>query len=754
MKKTLLFTIALLISVVINAQTVLINETFDSMEMPEGWTVMGNASDNWSISNTNIAGGEANEAKLFWYPQFQGVTRLVAAPVDLTDVKSVKVNLKHHFENPYSSNSSMIGIATSSDNGSTWHSGWSCEYKTTDKYSIEERIETVDMGKENVLICIYFEGQSQGFQAWHFDDFIVTAQTDTEIRLNSIDIYERIGAGSLNIRFSAQNMGNDNIKSLSATYQIEGQDAVTETFSTSMAAFETKQFTFITKKNILPGEYNININITEVNGTQDNTNDNSLSKTFNVSISEKQRIPMIEHFSSSTCAPCVLINQLMNKLTENNPGKYTYTKYVVNYPGVGDPYYTTESGIRKDYYEAYSVPRVHLDSELQLNNQTAQPVTQTALTNRYEIPAFVDIRGAFSMDENNVIHVTADVISYVNLNKVRTFISVNEKTTTENHVEYGGNGETEWHHVMMKMLDGGNGLETTLSAGESQRFEFTYDMSQTFMEEADDLEVAVWIQDYDTKEIFNSHYLYEYTEHPYPVENLQLTSGDRLKITWDIPENANPIGYNLYIDNKLILNNTQETSFNIDMTDFCIVEVVALYENNMTSVGTINIFSSEFETPQNVNVTANTSDILVSWDAIDNAISYEVFRNGKFLANATETNYTDTNIKKDEEYCYQIKAVYDNNKSILSKKSCIIAKGDNIEEFKSSFNIYPNPVDDKLYIETDENVYEVNIYSINGQRVNNATSQRVIDVAGLKSGIYFIKIETDNGNIIRRFVKI
>ena len=760
MKKTLLLTLALLFSTTIFAQ--LIDEKFDSSEMPEGWCIMGDAEKNWSISSTNNAGGDANEARLFWSPQFEGVTRLVTKAVNLTDIEGVTLTMSHYFNNYDQNYKAKIGVATSSDNGATWNEGWSQEYNIPGKYNIEERIATADMGKENVLFCIFFDGSSYNFTEFCFDNIKIKAQSNSEIRLNSIDIYERIGSGPLDVKFSVQNMGNYNIESFEASYELSGYETVTETFTTSIEAFGTETFTFSDKKNILPGTYNVKINILSVNDGEDNLDDNTLTKEFNASLAEKQRIPMIEHFSSSTCAPCVLINSLMHKLTEENPGKYTYTKYVVNYPGVGDPYYTAESGIRKDYYQASSVPRCFLDSELQVSGSAAQPVTKTKLLSRYEVPAFAEIRGAFNIDENNVITITADVASYININNLRTFISVNEKTTTKNTVEYGGNGEKEFHHVMMKMMDGGHGIETTINAGEYKRFEFTYDMDSTFMEEANDLEVAVWVQDIFTKEIINSHYLYEYTNHPYPVENLQITEGSRLKITWEKPENAEPLGYNLYINNELTLSNTKEKSFSIDKSDFCIVEVVALYENAMTSVGTVQIYSSEFGVPQNLTVTDNTSNVVVSWDAVDKATSYDLYRNNKFLVNVETTSYTDGDFLKDDELCYKVRAVFGNNKSAFTKETCVTATGDMIEEIDSKVEIYPNPVNDRLYIETltqtqtQTQTQTVEIFDIYGRRqksIVNSQRSTVIDLSDLKSGIYFVKINTEKGNIVKRFIK-
>jgi hypothetical protein len=277
------------------------------------------------------------------------------------------------------------------------------------------------------------------------------------------------------------------------------------------------------------------------------------------------------------------------------------------------------------------------------------------------------------------------------------------------------------------------------------------------MEEANDLEVAVWVQDPLTKEVINSHFLYEYTTHPYPVENLQITEGNRLKISWEKPENAEPLGYNLYINNELTLSNTKELSFSIDKSDFCIAEVVALYGNNTTSVGAVSIYSSEFGVPQNLTATDNTSKIVVSWDAVENATSYDVYRNKKFLANVESTSYTDGNFLKDEELCYQVRALFGNNKSAFTKEVCVTATADMIEEIDSKVEIYPNPVDDKLYIETQTltQTLTIEIYDVYGRRQLSAVSHQpsVIDVENLKSGIYFVKINTEKGNIVKRIIK-
>ena len=74
-----------------------------------------------------------------------------------------------------------------------------------------------------------------------------------------------------------------------------------------------------------------------------------------------QRIPMIEAFSSSTCGPCNSGNVTTSNVLANFPGQYTLLKYQMNWPGSGDPYYTSEAGSRKSYYGVNSVPRLQID---------------------------------------------------------------------------------------------------------------------------------------------------------------------------------------------------------------------------------------------------------------------------------------------------------------------------------------------------------------------------------------------------------
>ena len=572
------------------SRAIILSESFNTSGMPSGWGVYGGGNNSWTVQNTNRAGGMPWEMEFFWEPQFEGTSYLSMGSFDLSNIPSFVISFKHYYENY--SNESTIGIATSSDGGVTWNSGWSKTFSVTAQYVQNELITTSDIGKDNVMIALYFEGNSYDINYWSFDDFLIYSQEGNDINVDSFDISANLGVGQSEVKFTAKNLGTNAIESFEASYQVEGGETVTQTFETNLASYESEQFTFDTKVTLFPGEYTINLNINKVNnGDDQDMNNNAATKDVIVGYGIAERIPMIEHFSSSTCYPCVFVNTAMEELTAANPGKYTYTKYPMNGPGTGDPYYTAECGTRRTYYNVNSVPTIFLDG-----GTSEAPVTQLALDRRLNEKSFVNIQGAFQV-EGNTITLAADFMAYSDVFNAKAYVAVNEKTTTGNT---GSNGETEFHHIMIKMLSSAQGQAMSINAGEIQHVEYTLDLSGTHVEDMNDLEVAMWLQNQSTKEIYNSKFAMEYTEHLYAVEDLSaVIGGDAVDfcIGWQKPEKGNPTGYNIYLDGELFLENYTDTYFSsyyenyhVELLEYLlddnkhIVEVVAVYENG-TSVG-------------------------------------------------------------------------------------------------------------------------------------------------------------------------
>lgn len=584
MKKTLLFAFAMLFATAMMAQNraVLLQESFDDTSMPAGWSVAGLGLGNWSVSPTNNAGGAANEMHLTWSPQFNGLSRLVSPAVDLTGINSLVFSFKHALDN-YTGNN-IIGIATTSDGGTTWNEAWSQGYGASNSWTVSQEISTPDMGQANVQFCIFFNGNSYNINDWYFDDIMVFTLENLDLAITSPTLPDFIGSGETAFGINVFNFGATTVTSVEATYEVEGMEPITETFEVEIPSLGSETLIFPTTTLLSPGTYNVAYSINLVNGQEDDVLDNNTAeKAVFAAIGTAERIPMIEHFSSSTCGPCVSVNTAMLNFCNNNPGRFTYTKYQMNWPGNGDPYYTAEGGTRRDYYGVNAVPQCFLDGE----DQGYAAVQQTVFDQHAERTAFVDIRGSFVV-EGNTINIKADIIPFIDAD-ARVFVSVNEKET---HNNVGGNGETSFHHVFMKMLPDAQGTTVNLVTCEPQHFEFTQDMSGTHVEEMSDLEVSIWVQNYDSKEMFNSRFAYEYTEeHPYAVENLTLIQDEEAEentmvASWDAPTMGNPTGYNVYVNNELVAENISDLSYTFpgELGAFYTVAVVALYGDDKTSI--------------------------------------------------------------------------------------------------------------------------------------------------------------------------
>jgi len=79
------------------------------------------------------------------------------------------------------------------------------------------------------------------------------------------------------------------------------------------------------------------------------------------------------------------------------------------------------------------------------------------------------------------------------------------------------------------------------------------------------------------------------------------------------------------------------------------------------------------------------------------------------------------------------------------------------DPFKDRFTVYPNPGSDILYIinHSDQDVYSVTLYTISGQLIGDfiPNEKHSIDVSGIGSGVYFMKIYGDRvGGYVRLVV--
>ncbi|PLB19340.1 MAG: Internalin-like protein [Flavobacteriaceae bacterium FS1-H7996/R] len=106
---------------------------------------------------------------------------------------------------------------------------------------------------------------------------------------------------------------------------------------------------------------------------------------------------------------------------------------------------------------------------------------------------------------------------------------------------------------------------------------------------------------------------------------------------------------------------------------------------------------------------------------------------------------------------------FDYNKPIITNTAkTSIEKSLSINKTEANnklISIYPNPVEDNLIIESNEAINAISIYDISGRLVNqisylNSKNKLELSIKHLLNGTYFLKVKTNQNEIIKKVVKI
>ena len=252
---------------------------------------------------------------------------------------------------------------------------------------------------------------------------------------------------------------------------------------------------------------------------------------------------------------------------------------------------------------------------------------------------------------------------------------------------------------------------------------------------------------------------------PQHLTVIALVPGE-LALVWDAVEGAEE--YNVYGDGEYI-GTLAQTGTDItdleDNTQYCFT-VTAVNKggesehSNEACATTMDEGNDEKPAgPQNLTVMALIhNELRLSWDAVEGATKYNVYQFEELLGSISNTEVDIYDLADNTEYCFTVTAIIEGVESEPSNEACeTTLPGEGIVELTSSINVYPNPVNDKLFIETETVVEEVVVYDVFGRHQVTETPSHQgnlsIDVADLNSGVYFVKVVTENGEAVQRFIK-
>lgn len=236
-----------------------------------------------------------------------------------------------------------------------------------------------------------------------------------------------------------------------------------------------------------------------------------------------------------------------------------------------------------------------------------------------------------------------------------------------------------------------------------------------------------------------------------------------------------------YGDYQISLHTNNESTGTLIVDNLALTERAGVYEAGSyylvaaaKDTFTLNIeLKTAIEEPEELYAPTNviakatgSKSILLSWDAADGALGYGIYVDGEWFDGVSndvlEHEFIDY-FEPETTHCFTVTTITEIDaegnfaaETEPSEEACATTESDGVEEILDSFNIYPNPVDDVVFIENANTIEEVSISTITGVMVYNeqCVSNKVqVNVSELEGGVYIIKVRTENKEIINRFVK-
>ncbi len=331
---------------------------------------------------------------------------------------------------------------------------------------------------------------------------------NVDAKMSAINQVPFAAAGDISITCTVENTGLNNLTSFDVNYRVDNGAVVTQNVTgVNLSIGDRNEVTFTTPWAATTGDYTITAWVSNANASGNDEDLNNDSKELGISIASQatQRLPLYEEFTSSTCGPCAGFNtnNFNDAFLAANTGNYSLIKYQMNWPGVGgDPYYTAEGGVRRDYYSVTGVPTLALDGVDDNPNffqNTAQ--LQPVLNQVNAKPAFFTMAAIHSVHAlANEVVVEVDIDPYLSGDYVLHAALIEGRTTAN----VATNGETYFTDVMMKMIPDANGTAVTFTEGAHLKQVLTASLVGTHIEEMSDLKVVVFIQHNASKSVMQS----------------------------------------------------------------------------------------------------------------------------------------------------------------------------------------------------------------------------------------------------------
>ena len=232
----------------------------------------------------------------------------------------------------------------------------------------------------------------------------------------------------------------------------------------------------------------------------------SLMMLFSLKISaQNERVLLFECFTNTGCGPCAQQNPALDALINANADRIAAIKYHMSWPSANDPMYlhnTADNDARRGVYNVNSVPHTVVDG-IRFGS-IPSGLSQNMVNNWLAIESPYEMRLSYEVDEAAnliTVHVMGQASTAIE-GSLRLYVGVIEKAIHFNSAP-GPNGEKDFYSVMKKLLPSASGTNLgSVEAGDYFAYTFTWELANIY--DMNQLDAIAWIQNFNTKEVYQA----------------------------------------------------------------------------------------------------------------------------------------------------------------------------------------------------------------------------------------------------------
>ena len=219
-----------------------------------------------------------------------------------------------------------------------------------------------------------------------------------------------------------------------------------------------------------------------------------------------------------------------------------------------------------------------------------------------------------------------------------------------------------------------------------------------------------------------------------PTQELTIQNGSSAEYTLEI-------GMGVHVTLSWVNGSyASECSFTVKYDDGTVITEASSPSSSWSFQFDVNCGGGNNLAPvENLQAETSVANVTLTWTAPAGATNFIIRRNGIEIGETAQATYTDNTIDHDGSYTYCVLAEYADG---IAAPACVVVElTDAVIENEVAFAVYPNPVNNTLFVEGDAE-YSYMMFNGMGQKVaeGTATGNTQINVNNMAKGVYFLRL--------------